>query len=100
MGPDALMRQKIKQKRHREGYEEGASCLHRPLPAAEFIASDAPVELLGQYSRCGSVRVCVGVGGARRKLEGLTEALMSADQPPFDCEGCSSDTPVPDGGPT
>lgn len=52
MGPDALLRQKITQKRHRDGYEEGSSSLHRPLPAAAFVASDSPVEVLGQHSRC------------------------------------------------
>jgi AdoMet-dependent rRNA methyltransferase SPB1 len=29
MGPEALLKQKIKQKRHREGYEEGLSSSHR-----------------------------------------------------------------------
>lgn len=29
MGPEALMRQKIKQRRHREGYEEGLSVVHK-----------------------------------------------------------------------
>lgn len=53
LGPDALLRQRANaQKRHREGYAEGASSLHSALPAAAFIASDTPVELLGQFSRC------------------------------------------------
>ena len=52
MGPDALMRQKISQKRHREGYEEGVTILYRPVSALQFIASDNPVQMLGQYSRC------------------------------------------------
>ena len=52
MGPDALLKQKIKQKRFREGYEEGLSTTHKELSAAAFIASDKPVELLGQYTRC------------------------------------------------
>eukprot|EP00891_Asterochloris_glomerata_P005220 jgi/Astpho2/5220/fgenesh1_pm.00074_%23_11_t len=51
MGPDALLKQKIKQRRHREGYEEGLSSTYRPLPAAAFITSDKPVELLGLHSR-------------------------------------------------
>jgi AdoMet-dependent rRNA methyltransferase SPB1 len=29
MGPEALLKQKIKQKRHREGYEEGLSSSHK-----------------------------------------------------------------------
>ena len=52
MGPDALMRQKNAQKRHREGYEEGVATTHKPLPALSFITADNPVQLLGQYSRC------------------------------------------------
>ena len=51
MGPDALMRQKNAQRRHREGYDEGLTTLHKPLPALSFIVADNPVQLLGQYSR-------------------------------------------------
>ena len=52
MGPDALLRQKSNaQKRFREGYAEGATTLYTPLPAAAFIVSETPVELLGQHSR-------------------------------------------------
>ena len=53
MGPDSLLRQKVKQKRFREGYEAGLSTTHRAASALAFIMSDAPVEMLGQYSRCG-----------------------------------------------
>ena len=52
MGPDSLLRQKVKQKRFREGYEAGLSSTHRAASALAFIMSDAPVEMLGQYSRC------------------------------------------------
>ena len=52
MGPDALMRQKMSKKRHREGYEEGVTILFRPISALHFIASDTPVQVLGQYSKC------------------------------------------------
>ena len=52
MGPDALLRAKVKQKRWREGYEEGAATTHRAAPAAAFIASATPVEMLGQFSQC------------------------------------------------
>ena len=45
------MRQKLTQKRHREGYEEGVTILYRPVSALHFIASDSPVEILGKYSR-------------------------------------------------
>jgi AdoMet-dependent rRNA methyltransferase SPB1 len=51
-GPEALLRAAAtKQKRHREGYEEGLSTTHRPAPAAAFLASDAPVEMLGRFTR-------------------------------------------------
>ena len=46
-GPDALLKQKVKQRRFREGYADGISTTHKPLPAAAFIAGDNPVELLG-----------------------------------------------------
>ena len=61
MGPDALLRAKVKQKRWREGYEEGAATTHRAAPAAAFIASAAPVEMLGQFSQCapGALHFCV-----------------------------------------
>ena len=52
MGPDSLLRQKVKQKRFREGYEAGLSTTHRAASALAFIMSDTPVEMLGQYSRC------------------------------------------------
>lgn len=51
MGPEALLKQKIKQKRHREGYDEGLSSSHKALPAAAFIMSDTPVEMLGQATQ-------------------------------------------------
>lgn len=51
MGPDALIKQKIKQKRFREGYEEGLSTMHKPTSAAAFILSATPVEMLGQFSQ-------------------------------------------------
>ena len=51
MGPDALIKQKIKQKRFREGYEEGLSTMHKPTSAAAFVLSTTPVEMLGQFSQ-------------------------------------------------
>lgn len=51
MGPDALLKQKVAQKRFREGYEEGASSTHRALPAATFVMGDSPVEMLGQFTQ-------------------------------------------------
>lgn len=52
MGPDSLLRQKVKQKRFREGYEDGLSSTHKATSALAFVMSDTPVEMLGQYSRC------------------------------------------------
>ena len=51
MGPEALLRDKIKQKRHREGYEDGLSSSHKMTSALSFILTDSPVEMLGQYTR-------------------------------------------------
>lgn len=61
LGPDALLRQKVKQKRFRDGYEEGLSTTHKAASAAAFIASEQPVEMLGQHSRSVSAhpaRLC------------------------------------------
>ena len=52
MGPDSLLRQKVKQKRFREGYEDGLSSTHKATSALAFVTSDTPVEMLGQFSRC------------------------------------------------
>eukprot|EP00850_Spirogloea_muscicola_P022017 SM000273S10227 [mRNA] locus=s273:79062:83446:+ [translate_table: standard] len=41
---------KTKQKRHRDGYEEGVSLVHTTATVTEFVASDKPVELLGTLS--------------------------------------------------
>lgn len=51
MGPDALLKQKIKQKRFREGYAEGLSSMHKEASAITFLISDSPVEMLGQYTK-------------------------------------------------
>eukprot|EP00898_Chlorokybus_atmophyticus_P000931 jgi/Chlat1/1839/Chrsp14S02230 len=39
-----------KRKRHREGYEDGASTLYKSCSVLDFVNSDKPVEMLGQYS--------------------------------------------------
>jgi Domain of unknown function (DUF3381) len=54
MGPDALLKQKVKQKRFRDGYEEGLSTTHRSSSAAAFVLSDSPVEMLGRFTRHSS----------------------------------------------
>jgi AdoMet-dependent rRNA methyltransferase SPB1 len=50
MGPEALLREKIKQRRHREGYEEGLSSSYKKISVLEFLCSATPVEMLGQYT--------------------------------------------------
>lgn len=49
-GPDALLRSKDKQRRFREGYEEGISTTHKELSAVDFVQSESPVEMLGKYT--------------------------------------------------
>lgn len=39
-----------KQKRHRDGYEDGATILRKATSAADFIWSDAPLEILGSVT--------------------------------------------------
>lgn len=51
MGPEALLRMKVKQRRFREGYAEGLSTSHKALSALGFVASDTPVEVLGQFTQ-------------------------------------------------
>jgi len=54
-GPDALLKEKTKQKRHRDGYEEGISTTARLASAASFLSSEKPVEALGRFTRCRSL---------------------------------------------
>lgn len=51
MGPEALIKEKIKQRRHREGYEEGVSTSHKTASALSFLVSNTPVQMLGQVGR-------------------------------------------------
>eukprot|EP00955_Chlamydomonas_euryale_P107702 365795-Chlamydomonas_euryale.AAC.11 len=51
MGPEALIRDKIKQTRHREGYQEGISTTFKSTSAVAFVISDTPVEMLGQMTK-------------------------------------------------
>ncbi|XP_052193973.1 uncharacterized protein LOC127802297 [Diospyros lotus] len=39
-----------KQKRHRDGYEEGATVLRKVCSAADFVWSDAPLDILGSVT--------------------------------------------------
>lgn len=51
MGPQALLKLKIKQKRHRDGYADGVSTSHAVTSAAAFILSESPIEMLGQFTK-------------------------------------------------
>ena len=55
-GPDALLRAKDKQRRFREGYEEGISTTHKEILASDFILQDNPVEMLGRYTTISFVK--------------------------------------------
>lgn len=50
-GPDALLRAKDKQRRFREGYEDGISTTHKEINSVDFIQQDNPVELLGKFTK-------------------------------------------------
>lgn len=51
VGPAALLGPKgAKRSRHRSGYDDGASTLRRTAPAASFVRSARPVEVLGRYN--------------------------------------------------
>eukprot|EP00466_Bigelowiella_natans_P016138 jgi/Bigna1/74851/fgenesh1_pg.31_\ len=47
-GPDVFHQKKAK--RHREGYEEGATLLYKEVEALDFIKSEVPVDMLGKYN--------------------------------------------------
>eukprot|EP00199_Chlamydomonas_sp_CCMP681_P002374 CAMPEP_0119115290 /NCGR_PEP_ID=MMETSP1180-20130426/50471_1 /TAXON_ID=3052 ORGANISM="Chlamydomonas cf sp, Strain CCMP681" /NCGR_SAMPLE_ID=MMETSP1180 /ASSEMBLY_ACC=CAM_ASM_000741 /LENGTH=428 /DNA_ID=CAMNT_0007104197 /DNA_START=116 /DNA_END=1398 /DNA_ORIENTATION=- len=51
MGPEALIREKIKQRRHREGYEDGLSTSFKTASALAFMMADTPVQMLGQVTQ-------------------------------------------------
>ncbi|KAG2498835.1 hypothetical protein HYH03_003028 [Edaphochlamys debaryana] len=68
MGPEALLRQKIKQRRFREGYEEGATNSRRVASALGFLVSDTPVEMLGQFTE-----LALDGGDSWQPVEGLGE---------------------------
>eukprot|EP00889_Picochlorum_renovo_P008697 jgi/Picre1/35727/NNA_003187.t1 len=55
-GPDALLRAKDKQRRFREGYEDGISTTHKEILASDFIQQDNPVEMLGRYTTISFVK--------------------------------------------
>ena len=53
MGPEALLREKIKQRRHREGYEDGLSTSHKVTRAAnrQFCTEGNEVDAWHSYSQ-------------------------------------------------
>lgn len=71
MGPEALLKMKIKQTRHREGYEDGLSTTHKSSSAAGFLASDTPVEMLG-----GVTQLAIDGPNSWVPVEGLETADM------------------------
>ena len=46
MGPDALLKKIGKKHRHRTGYEEGTSLLHRTVSVVSFIRCKDPMPVL------------------------------------------------------
>ena len=81
MGPEALLKAKIKQKRHREGYEEGISTSHRPMSAVEFLVSTTPVELLGRATKFeleGPGAEVVGEGGEGLNVKAIAEGIRGS----------------------
>lgn len=72
-GPDALLRAKDKQRRFREGYEEGISTTHKELGADEFIRGDGAVEMLGKFTKISFGAGSTGTGTAADDEEGEDE---------------------------
>lgn len=60
MGPDALLKDKFKANRQRQGYEDGISLTRRTAPATAFVLSENPVEMLGRFTRCVWLRIHFG----------------------------------------
>lgn len=50
MGPDALLKKIGKKHRHRTGYEEGTSLLHRTVSVVSFIRCKDPMPVLANTS--------------------------------------------------
>ena len=86
-GPDALLKGQVKARRNREGYAEGLSTTHKALSAAAFVASDKPVDLLGQYTAialegpAAAGGFVVGGGAGRDDGEGAGEAGLRLRRP-------------------
>ena len=72
-GPDALLRAKDKQRRFREGYEEGISTTHKEVGAHEFIRGDGAVEMLGKYTK---ITFGAGSAGGEEEEEGEEDAAV------------------------
>ncbi|KAL8116143.1 adoMet-dependent rRNA methyltransferase spb1 [Apium graveolens] len=45
-----VLRSSTKQKRHRDGYEDGATILRKVSSASDFVWSDAPLDILGSVT--------------------------------------------------
>ncbi len=85
-GPDALLKAKVKQKRWREGYADGATILRTVEPAAGFVVSDAPVEALGRASALAlegggaEGELLEGSGEGRRRRAGQGDAFIKLNR--------------------
>ena len=77
-GPDALLRAKDKQRRFREGYEEGISTTFKEVAAETFVKEDSPVEMLGRYTKI-SFKGGAGDEGSKvdEELHVIREVLAS-----------------------
>ncbi len=74
-GPDALLRAKDKQRRFREGYEEGISTTHKEIGAHEFIMGDGAVEKLGKFTKISFGAGSNRAGGDEDDEEGEDEEV-------------------------
>jgi Domain of unknown function (DUF3381) len=79
MGPDALLKDKFKANRQRQGYEEGISTSHRTAPATSFVLSEAPVEMLGRFTRCAGLWSDAVPNTALHVLVAMAMAICSPD---------------------
>jgi hypothetical protein len=78
----------------REGYDDGASTTHRPLPAAAFVAGESPVEMLGQFTQIALEGPNALPGEWGHAARGCLPCLGPAPSTPLGgCVGCMLGTP-------
>jgi AdoMet-dependent rRNA methyltransferase SPB1 len=77
-GPDALLRAKDKQRRFREGYEEGISTTFKEIAVEAFVKEDSPVEVLGKYTKISfKIGAAAGDGSGDEELEVIREVVAT-----------------------